>query len=471
MNFIGEQELHDFLRSQKDYKLELFLQQHEELISATNSYNNWKKLKATWTKRYKDAIMQVKPNMKHVSKTLTSVEDSYWQALFRRVKTGQNDQLQLQLLDWCTQLLDKRPVTVNIQLIKSEIVRLEQQNDKTLVNRLNLMSFKLLNSFETLSLTEKCVLNLTVLSIIDLSKKVYSDQYQKYLPLSVFESLSSLEPPTVAIDDSQIDTYFEEFKKIIFECSESMVPIAVAKRGLRDQICYIMIYLHNKIAEWEEDENEEDEDEDDDDDDDDVDEEEEQIGGERKRKRIEAPSENDMMMVVKFILDAVFADTGLKWRSGEKTDNATKRSRIIHETASSSNASINNIMERRFGLTLRNRRGIDLCLVDFKNGSSPSDEITQDSKSLRRTKSLYAYNSSLTDKRMWSMNWNGYKSDICYMTKYEGVDVVLAAERLFIPSKTSEVGKLKDFFIALYRFKKQILDYEQSLSVAFTASE
>ena len=48
-----------------------------------------------------------------------------------------------------------------------------------------------------------------------------------------------------------------------------------------------------------------------------------------------------------------------------------------------------------------------LCLEESKDGSSLSDEIAQDSKSLRCTKSLYAYNSSLRNKLMWSMNWSG----------------------------------------------------------------
>ncbi|KAI8366974.1 hypothetical protein EDC96DRAFT_161590 [Choanephora cucurbitarum] len=159
-----------------------------------------------------------------------------------------------------------------------------------------------------------------------------------------------------------------------------------------------MVFLYNKIAEWK------DEDEDDDDDD------EETQRKDKKRKRTEAPSENDMMMVVKFVLDAVFADTGLKWRSGEKTSSATKRSKIVNELASSSNinnANTSNIMGRRRDLTLRNKRGVDVCLVEFKNGSSLGDEIAQDSKSLRCTKSLRAYNSTLSNKLMWSMNWSG----------------------------------------------------------------
>lgn len=156
-------------------------------------------------------------------------------------------------------------------------------------------------------------------------------------------------------------------------------------------------YRYNKIIEWEDDD-EKDEDDDD---------EEETQNRDRKRKRTETTSENDMMMVVKFVLDAVFADTGLKWRSGEKTTSATKRSKLINELASSNNTNTNNIMGRRSDLSLRNQCGVDLCLVEFKNGSSLGDEIAQDSKSLRCTKSLYAYNSALSNKLMWSMNWSG----------------------------------------------------------------
>ncbi|KAI8366968.1 hypothetical protein EDC96DRAFT_507676 [Choanephora cucurbitarum] len=214
MNYIGEQELHNFLRNESNYKLESFLRQHEELVASTNYYNSWEKLNSTWTKRYRNALLQIKPNLRHVSKTLISVESSFWQTLYRRVKTGQNDQLQVQLLDWCTQLTHKKPVTANVEEIKSEITRIEQRNDKALVERLNLMSFKLLNSFRTLTHTEKCVLKLTVSNIINLSKKVYSDQYQKHLPLSVFESLSSLSLPTLTLSyEQQLQAHFIDFKK------------------------------------------------------------------------------------------------------------------------------------------------------------------------------------------------------------------------------------------------------------------
>ncbi|KAI8372663.1 hypothetical protein EDC96DRAFT_55738 [Choanephora cucurbitarum] len=354
--------------------------------------------------RYKAALKEVKPELKHISRKLTAVEDTFWQQLYRKVNMIQNGELRIELLDWCTQLMCKKPVTVQREAIKDKIIRLEEENSNALVDRLKIMSFKLLNSFDTLTPIEKCVLKLSVSNIVNMSKKVYSDQYQKHFPLSLYESLSSLSPPTLTLSyEQQLQTHFAEFKKIIFEESEAMMPMAIAKRGLKDQICYILIYLCNKMAEWEDDDEGKDDDEDEENDD------EAECTRERKKRRVEMSSESDMMMVVKFVLDAVFADSNLRWRSGEKTTNSTKRSKIINELASSSsnNNSCSNVMGRRSDLVLTNKHGVDLCLVESKNGSSCYEEIAQDSKSVRCTKSLYAYNSALNHQCLWSMNWNG----------------------------------------------------------------
>ena len=82
-------ELHNFLRNESDYKLESFLRQHEKPVASIDYYNSWEKLKSTWTKRYRNALLQIKPNLRHVSKTLISVDSSFWQTLYRRVVSWQ----------------------------------------------------------------------------------------------------------------------------------------------------------------------------------------------------------------------------------------------------------------------------------------------------------------------------------------------------------------------------------------------
>ncbi|KAI8329014.1 hypothetical protein EDC96DRAFT_549197 [Choanephora cucurbitarum] len=157
---------------------------------------DWEKLKAPWTTRYKDAIVHIKPDLKHVCKKLTTVKDSLWHRRYRRTTR-------------------KKPLTANIEEIKTKITRLEQQKGNTLVDRLNLMSFKLLESFEKLTNTQRkvctkkqtskknrrltlsvCCVRLSVLSIVNSSKKVYSDQCQKHLPLTTIKSPSSLPLPS-----------------------------------------------------------------------------------------------------------------------------------------------------------------------------------------------------------------------------------------------------------------------------------
>ncbi|KAI8366983.1 hypothetical protein EDC96DRAFT_161814 [Choanephora cucurbitarum] len=92
---------------------------------------------------------------------------------------------------------------------------------------------------------------------------------------------------------------------------------------------------------------------------------------ERKRKREPECSENDLLLVVKMVLDSIFGDTKLKWKSGEKTTEATKRARVVGQLLSGSR-SCSNLMGRRNDLVLYNKKNVVLCLSELKDGSNKS---------------------------------------------------------------------------------------------------
>ena len=125
---------------------------------------------------------------------------------------------------------------------------------------------------------------------------------------------------------------------------------------------------------------------------DDDDEEEEEESTRKKRKRSFELDESDVVQIVKEILNALFADTLLRWKSGEKTTESCKKMKIQNEMSSSVKGSCRNIMGRRSDIILYNSKKVPLCLSEVKDGRSTTETTSQESKSIRCTKSLQVYN-------------------------------------------------------------------------------
>ena len=78
-------ELTDFLRNSStvDHSLKEFVSKYEDLIVSTNIYNSWDKLRATWVKRYKEALKKEKKVGNASEKALCRVEDEVWKQLYQ----------------------------------------------------------------------------------------------------------------------------------------------------------------------------------------------------------------------------------------------------------------------------------------------------------------------------------------------------------------------------------------------------
>ncbi|OBZ86653.1 hypothetical protein A0J61_05295 [Choanephora cucurbitarum] len=202
---------------------------------------------------------------------------------------------------------------------------------------------------------------------------------------------------------------------------------------------------------------------------DEVEDDDEEEQSEKKRKRKIDHSENDVLLVVKMLLDTIFGDTKLKWKSGEKTTDATKRARIVGQLLSRG-TSCSNLMGRRSDLVLYNKSNVVLCLSELKDGNSESNSIKQEAKSLRCSKSLLSYNKPFSQKDIWSLDWNGFSGYTYYLKSYNDVTVVLPGRSLSIPLVKDSIDDFEDTLIALYEFKEHMLEYDHSLSQEFTAS-
>ncbi|RCH79613.1 hypothetical protein CU098_004534, partial [Rhizopus stolonifer] len=63
------------------------------------------------------------------------------------------------------------------------------------------------------------------------------------------------------------------------------------------------------------------------------------------------------------MLNAIFSDTLLRWRGGERTTEATKRPKKTNESVISCTvSSIKNLMDRHSDLVAYNEKRIPLCL-------------------------------------------------------------------------------------------------------------
>ncbi|OBZ80569.1 hypothetical protein A0J61_11382, partial [Choanephora cucurbitarum] len=102
MFYIGSKELTDFLRNSStvDHSLKEFVSKYEDLIVSTNIYNSWDKLRATWVKRYKEALKKEKKVGNASEKALCRVEDEVWKQLYQTTQI-EDDCLGTRLFRWC----------------------------------------------------------------------------------------------------------------------------------------------------------------------------------------------------------------------------------------------------------------------------------------------------------------------------------------------------------------------------------
>ncbi|KAI8375540.1 hypothetical protein BD560DRAFT_71763 [Blakeslea trispora] len=226
--------------------------------------------------------------------------------------------------------------------------------------------------------------------------------------------------------EAEVKALFEESKKIVFEGAAGSLELDVEK-GKKQQIAFICTYIKNKFREWAAyDSSSDDEDEED---------------SGLKRKRKPELDESDIVQVLKEILNIVFSDTLLRWRSGERTTEATKKARKDNESSkATSTTAIKNLMGRRSDLIAYNKKKIPVCLCEVKDGMTSSASIKQESKSIRCSESLKLYNLSIgSSDHIWSLDWSRDCGYIYYLTSHEDVDVVLPGRRLSLPLVVEDV--------------------------------
>ncbi|KAI8364203.1 hypothetical protein BD560DRAFT_473219 [Blakeslea trispora] len=156
---------------------------------------------------------------------------------------------------------------------------------------------------------------------------------------------------------------------------------------------------------------------------------EEEDSAEKKRKKECEYSENKLLLIVMMMLDSIFSDTDLKWKSGEKTTDATKRARVVGQ-----------MLSRK-----------------LKDGSSVGDSTKQESRSLRCTKSLISHNRSFGQKVLLSFDWSGFNGYSIYLKIHKGITVVLPGHQLAIPTSKDCIDGFEGTLVALYEFKKIVL--------------
>ncbi|OBZ80682.1 hypothetical protein A0J61_11269 [Choanephora cucurbitarum] len=314
------------------------------------------------------------------------------------------------------------------------------------------MATKFLLTFDNLNHLEKCVLKLAVSKIINLSSPAFAAEFQKAIDISKFQELSKLKPPSFITEkeEDEIKGIFEKCKQSVFvENKPVSFDIEVGKEG---QIGYILMFMKSKFSQWkyfaataaEE--------------------EEEDSEGCRKKRRREELDEEIVIETIKEILNTLFADTFMHWKSGENTTIASKRMKIANELSSSNKESCKNVMGRRSDLILYNSKKTALCLSEAKNGRSTSDDISQQSKSIRCSKSLQAYNRLIGGSTsIWSFGWSGTRGRLYSLVKYEGVDVVLPGRTLCLPTTADRIESLQATLIAFYELKNFISSYNREL--------
>ncbi|KAI8378918.1 hypothetical protein BD560DRAFT_421616 [Blakeslea trispora] len=462
MFYIGQTDLSNFLlKEDQDTSLGAFLTESRNIIVTTNCYNSWQLLRAAWTKRYKEAI-KTKQLEKRKLKALCFVEDAVWKDLHQSSYT-EDDTLCQSLFEWCTKKF--AGIEFDSTAIVEEVKDLEKKSSKTLRDSLAIMSCKFLMTFSQLTHVQKCVLKLSVSKIINMNSDGYSREYLLYLEIGKYEELSALEAPKMMSDEEMqvIKTIFADCKKTLFNDNKPVVCDVSAGKG--GQIGYILTMMKNKFAEWRLEEEEEEEEEEEDESEEEEDDEQQQS---KKRKRSCALDESDVVQVVKDVLNVLFVDTLLRWKSGEKTTDSCKRMKIGTETSLSIRGSCKNVMGRRSDILLFTNKKVPVCLSEVKDGRSSRDSISQESKRIRCSKSLQVYNTCLGGSNsIWSLDWCGTCGYIYYVTSHEGVNVVLPGRKLQLPKKEEDLDKLEQTLIALYELKNFLVEYDAGLGEAF----
>ncbi|KAI8380355.1 hypothetical protein BD560DRAFT_458107 [Blakeslea trispora] len=164
-------------------------------------------------------------------------------------------------------------------------------------------------------------------------------------------------------------------------------------------------------------------------------------------------------MKVKELLNTLFVDTLLRWKSGEKNNRIMQEDEIQNEKRLSLKGSCKNIMGRRSDMILYNNKKVPLCLSEVEDGRSTAETVSQESKSIRCSKSLQVYNTCLKGPdSIWPLDWCG---------KYEGVDVILPGKKLAIPKTEEELDDLEMTLVALYELKHFLMGYNGDLEEDF----
>ena len=103
------------------------------------------------------------------------------------------------------------------------------------------------------------------------------------------------------------------------------------------------------------------------------------MASKRKRKRKAGLDKSSIVQVVKELLNAVFGDTLLRWRSGEQITEATKRMGKQNECAATpTTTAIRNLMGRRSDLVAYNEKKVPVCISEVKDGKSSYSSMTQE---------------------------------------------------------------------------------------------
>ncbi|KAI8360836.1 hypothetical protein BD560DRAFT_184183 [Blakeslea trispora] len=235
-------ELKSFVAGGNDVFLRHFLSNNTKLIVKSNVYNSYKQLKSAWVFRFSEAIKLQRPELIRRIKELSSVPDDTWKELYE--KTLVEDCLRSKLFNCCMAAFKKEEYEVVLQELLNEVIELEAKDSKTASDYLTIMSYKLLSDFENLDLVEKSCLKLSISGIIDIKSDAYKKQYKTYLPLQLYQQVSSIEPKKMMTDlqVAEFNKVYDECKKILLE--DEMMPARMNKtKGMKPQIMYIMWYL------------------------------------------------------------------------------------------------------------------------------------------------------------------------------------------------------------------------------------
>ncbi|KAI8339817.1 hypothetical protein BD560DRAFT_19693 [Blakeslea trispora] len=238
MHYLGAKELYSFLtdKSLDDLFLQAFISKNEMLIISTSSQSSWEQLRNTWTRRYKELWKEARKNEK-MKRCMVEVEEDMWKLLYSSTNVQNN--LESRLFRWCEKKFkEEQEDEVESESIPAEVFLLEEKADKSLTEQLQIMSCKLIMTFDTLTGLQKNVLKLSVSNIINFNCTQYSDEYARYLSLAQYKKLAELKAPRIiSQEEEELKRYFKDAKQAVFEKDEG-VQISVSK-GAKQQIAYI----------------------------------------------------------------------------------------------------------------------------------------------------------------------------------------------------------------------------------------